>query len=78
MVLPDLFSAFSPLRVLVFIALYYVLRTVYRLTLHPLAGFPGPKLAAVSNLYAMSYDLPLRSSFLKKLPQLHDQYGPSR
>ena len=57
---------------------YQSLRIVYRLTLHPLAKFPGPKLAAITDLYPMFYDLPMHSSYLKKLPELHDQYGTLR
>ncbi len=77
MAVPDLSLLFTPFGLLLITVLYYVSRTIYRLTLHPLASFPGPKLAAVTNLYAMSYDLPLHSSYVKKLPELHDQYGVS-
>lgn len=50
-------------------------KVVYRLYLSPLAGFPVPKLAAVTNLYAGYYDLFCGGSFIKKLPALHKQYG---
>jgi hypothetical protein len=53
-----------------------VLRIIYRLTFHPLAKVPGPRLAAITSMYAGSYDLPYGSSFCKKLPELHDKYGP--
>ena len=52
-----------------------VLRVIYRLTLHPLARFPGPKLAAITNLYAVSYDLSSKDSLVKHLKTLHDKYG---
>jgi hypothetical protein len=55
---------------------YLVLRAIYRVTFHPLASFPGPRLAALTSTYAGSYDLPYGSSFCKKLPELHDKYGP--
>ena len=54
---------------------YVVLRSIYRLTLHPLAKFPGPKLAAVTNIYGASYDLPMDSSYVKLMPDMHDKYG---
>ena len=56
---------------------YCILLAVYRLTFHPLARFPGPKLAAVTEFYAAYYDLPRTSSFVKELPELHDRYGQS-
>ncbi|KAK6376530.1 hypothetical protein LTS17_007125 [Exophiala oligosperma] len=52
-----------------------VLRAVYRLTFHPLVRFPGPKLAAVTNLYAVSYDLSSEDCLVKHLKHLHDRYG---
>lgn len=56
--------------------LYFVAQVIYRLTYHPLARFPGPRLAAITMMYAGSYDLPFASSFCKDLPRLHDEYGP--
>ncbi|OCT46388.1 benzoate 4-monooxygenase cytochrome P450 [Cladophialophora carrionii] len=53
-----------------------VLRVVYRLTLHPLSRFPGPKFAAATNLYAIYYDLLSGDSLVKHLKALHDEYGP--
>ena len=50
-------------------------KCIYRLTIHPLAKFPGPKLAAVTNMYGAYYDLTHGRSYVKQLPALHDQYG---
>ena len=53
-------------------------KTVYRLTCHPLAAFPGPKLAAITNFYGAFFDLSASSSsYTKKLPALHAKYGQS-
>ena len=50
------------------------LRMLYRLTFHPLATFPGPKLAGATNLYAASYDL-VSGTYVFKLTELHARYG---
>ena len=65
----------EPVTILLVLLVYVVLRSIYRLTLHPLAKFPGPKLAAVSSMYGASYDLPKNSSYVKMMPALHDKYG---
>ena len=57
-----------------FLALY-VSKCLYRLTIHPLAQFPGPTLAAVTRLYGGFYDLRSETSYLKKIPELHKKYG---
>jgi hypothetical protein len=56
------------------IVAYYFLLIVYRLTLHPLAKYPGPKLWAISPIPSIYYLLNGRISFQYKI--LHDKYGP--
>ena len=55
--------------------LFLLAKYVYRVTFHPLAKFPGPRLAALTNLYGASYDLHPDHSYCKQLPALHDRYG---
>ena len=50
---------------------------IYRLTFHPLARFPGPKLAAATSLYGAFYDLRPTTSYVKEFSRLHDRYGIS-
>ena len=72
--LSSLLSAFP--KFVIAVLVFLVLRVLYRLTLHPLAKFPGPKLAAVTNLYGASWDLTKGGdSYVKILPGLHDKYG---
>ena len=63
-------------RILGVSMIYLILRSVYRLTYHPLAKFPGPRWAAITPMYAGLYDLSFKTSFCKQLPALHARYGP--
>ncbi|OTB00292.1 hypothetical protein M426DRAFT_267883 [Hypoxylon sp. CI-4A] len=49
---------------------------VYRLFLHPLAGFPGPKLAAATLWYEFYYDGIKPGRYTFKIGELHEKYGP--
>ncbi|KAH7384477.1 cytochrome P450 [Pyrenochaeta sp. MPI-SDFR-AT-0127] len=55
--------------------LYIFTKTIYRLYFHPLASFPGPKLAAATTLWNAYYDI-LTPGLIKHLPELHKKYGP--
>jgi hypothetical protein len=57
------------------VVLYYVTLALYRLYLHPLARFPGPKLAAVTRLYEGYYDIYHSGQYTFKISELHKQYG---
>lgn len=60
------------------IVLYYVTLALYRLYLHPLARFPGPKLAAVTRWYEGYYDLYQSGQYTFKVAELHKQHGKER
>ncbi|RYC59096.1 hypothetical protein CHU98_g7103 [Xylaria longipes] len=69
------------LRRVVFILLclwcvFFTAKVIYRLCFHPLAKFPGPKLAAGTFLYEGYYDAVKRGKYWKKIEELHSQYGP--
>ncbi|GAB1210518.1 hypothetical protein APSETT445_009312 [Aspergillus pseudonomiae] len=55
---------------------YLVVRSIYRLYFHPLSKFPGPKLAALTHLYEMYYDIVKGGKYLWEMQRMHDQYGP--
>jgi hypothetical protein len=48
---------------------------IYRLFLHPLAKFPGPKLAALTTWYEGYYDVIKKGRFTFHLETLHKRYG---
>ncbi|KAJ9151284.1 Trichodiene oxygenase [Pleurostoma richardsiae] len=55
---------------------YFTGLVMYRLYFHPLAKFPGPKLAAASFLYEFYYDAILPGRYTWHLKDLHAKYGP--
>lgn len=48
---------------------------IYRLFLHPLARFPGPKLAAVTRGYQAYYDVWKGGKYIFKIEELHQEHG---
>ncbi|KAK7440395.1 hypothetical protein VKT23_017032 [Stygiomarasmius scandens] len=59
------------------IATWSLTSFVYRLFLHPLRNFPGPRIAALTDYYAGYYDIVKDGGFLNRIKQLHAQYaGP--
>lgn len=48
---------------------------VYNLCLHPLAGFPGPKIAAATGWYEFWYDVVKRGQYIYEIEQMHKDYG---
>lgn len=61
--------------VVVAIVIYAATLGVYRLFLHPLARFPGPKLAALTRYYEAYYDLIQNGQYTFKIAKLHEKYG---
>ena len=48
---------------------------VYRIYLHPLARYPGPKLAAATSWYATYYEVWKDGEFVEHIEDLHRRYG---
>ena len=68
-------SAFNVLVVISVWLLYRLLQTLYNVSpLHPLSGFPGPKLAAATKLYE-AYHVLIKNDWLENLIELHETYG---
>lgn len=58
------------------VAIVYTLGlVVYRLVLHPVAKFPGPKIAAATFWYEFYYDVVRRGRYFKEIEKMHAKYG---
>jgi hypothetical protein len=60
------------------VCFHFVALVVYRLYIHPLAHFPGPKLAAATGWYEAFYQLfsgPQGGQFIFVIEELHKKYG---
>lgn len=55
--------------------LWMIYGLVYRFYFHPLAKFPGPKLAIATYWYERYYDVIRGGQFTFKLRELHKKYG---
>lgn len=55
--------------------LYVLLLYTYRLTLHPLAKYPGPRLAAVTLWYEFYHDFFRGGQYLFRIRDMHAKYG---
>lgn len=55
--------------------LYATSLAIYRLYLHPLAGIPGPKLAALTRYYEAYFDVCKGGVYTFKISELHKEYG---
>ncbi|KAL0775849.1 hypothetical protein CaCOL14_007136 [Colletotrichum acutatum] len=56
--------------------LYGTFLAIYRVTLHPLAKFPGPKLAGATYWYEVWFDVVCWGKFTHEIKRLHEIYGP--
>jgi cytochrome P450 len=56
--------------------LYLFSLAVYRLFLHPLAGYPGPRIAALTVWYEFYYDGLKRGRYTFEIQRMHEKYGP--
>ncbi|EPE32163.1 Cytochrome P450 [Glarea lozoyensis ATCC 20868] len=63
-------------NLLVIFVLWLASLVFYRVFLHPLANFPGPKLAAVTRYYEAYFDVIQNGQYTFKIAEMHKKYGP--
>jgi hypothetical protein len=85
--LPDIMDLMSPIATLasikerftiftiLLIIFSLILRSIYRLYLHPLHHIPGPKLAAISHAYEFYHDVIRGGLFVWEIEKMHEKYG---
>lgn len=56
-------------------ALYIFSLVTYRLVFSPIAGFPGPKIAAATTWYELYYDVIHKGKYIFEIEKMHDKYG---
>ncbi|RPA87463.1 cytochrome P450 [Ascobolus immersus RN42] len=60
-----------------YVVVKFVVVAIYRVTFHPLAGYPGPFLAKITNLYEMYYAVFKDGQYTQHCYDvLHPKYGP--
>jgi hypothetical protein len=59
----------------VLLFLYGISIVVYRLCFHPLAKFPGPRLAAATQFYEIYFDIVKKGSIIWEIERMHEKYG---
>ncbi|PYH76834.1 putative cytochrome P450 [Aspergillus uvarum CBS 121591] len=58
------------------VALYSVALVIYRLYLHPLSRFPGPKIAAATGWYEFYHEVIRGGMYIHEIQRMHREYGP--
>ncbi|KAL8935395.1 MAG: hypothetical protein Q9211_004721 [Gyalolechia sp. 1 TL-2023] len=58
------------------IVVYTAALSLYRLVFSPLAGFPGPKIAAVTGWYEFYHDVFHSGTYIFRVEEMHQRYGP--
>lgn len=57
--------------------IYCISLVVYRLFLHPIAHFPGPRLAGLTRWYEFYFEIIQKGQMTFHIQDLHKKYGKS-
>lgn len=70
--------SYSTSQAILIIALAYLCFAVAsRLVFHPLKNFPGPRMAAFTEMYAFYYEIWKNGLMVQHIKELHRAYGGS-
>ena len=58
--------------------IYALITVIHRLYFSPLAGFPGPRIAAATGWYEFYFDIIKRGSYIYEIEKMHHTYGNNR
>ncbi len=58
-----------------FVVFYYTGLGAYRLIFSPLAGFPGPRVAALTGWYEFYHDYWCQGTYIFRIQEMHQAYG---
>jgi len=70
----ELFQALC-LAMLTLLVLHCTTMVIYRLYFHPLAKFPGPRIAAATHFYEVAWDYFGKGAYLYEIERMHQKYG---
>lgn len=73
--LPTSLSGKIAAEFMILIVLYCTCLVFYRLTLSPLAGFPGPKIAAATGWYQFYHNYVRNGTYVFRVEEMHKIYG---
>ena len=73
--LPSGTSVYLTIGLVGFFTIYACVTGLYRLCFSPLAGFPGPKIAAATSWYEFYFDVIKRGKYIYEIEKMHRQYG---
>ena len=57
------------------LCIYGLSLVIYRLYFDPLAGIPGPRIAAATGWYEFYHDVIRRGQYIYKIEEMHKKYG---
>ena len=74
---PGKFGYFATASAAIFL-IYALITVIHRLYFSPLAGFPGPKIAAATGWYEFYFDVIKKGKYFYEIEKMHHKYGNNR